>query len=62
MAARKPLFLTSLLNHMIKCCNLVRQVLVSSSAISIQVVAIETAGGKRNLNMNINAQQAILKA
>ena len=26
------------------------------------VVAIETPGGKRNLNININAQQAILKA
>ena len=25
-------------------------------------VAIETPGGKRNLNININAQQAILKA
>ena len=24
------------------------------------IVAIETPGGKRNLNMNINAQQAIL--
>ena len=26
------------------------------------IVAIETPGGKRNLNININAQQAILKA
>ena len=27
-----------------------------------RIVAIETPGGKRNLNININAQQAILKA
>ena len=26
------------------------------------IVAIETPGGKRNLNININAQQTILKA
>ena len=29
---------------------------------TFRIVAIETAGGKRNLNININAQQAILKA
>ena len=26
------------------------------------IVAIETPGGKRNLNININAQQGIIKA
>ena len=30
--------------------------------LSLKIVAIETLGGKRNLNMNINAQQAILNA
>ena len=30
--------------------------------VKFRIVAIETPGGKRNLNMNINAQQAILKA
>ena len=30
--------------------------------IIFRIVAIETPGGKRNLNININAQQAILKA
>ena len=28
----------------------------------IEIMAIEIPGGKRNLNMNINAQQAILNA
>ena len=28
----------------------------------VRIVAIETPGGKRNRNININAQQAILKA
>ena len=29
---------------------------------SYRIVAIETPGGKRNLNIDINAQQAVLKA